>query len=53
LALYEELTNQDPTPFKWKFDRHKLAALLTKIEAHEKFLAPANACTLTDYEGAA
>jgi hypothetical protein len=33
LALYEELSNQSPTPFQWKFDRSKLAALLAKIEA--------------------
>ena len=45
LALYEELSNQIPTPFKWRFDRSKLAALLDKIEAHEKFLATSN---LTD-----
>lgn len=49
LALYEELTNQDPTPFKWKFDRHKLTAFLAKLEAHEKFLATATASSLPDY----
>jgi len=38
LALYEELSNQSPTPFRWKFDRAKLMALLAKIEAHEKIL---------------
>lgn len=27
LALYEELSHQGPTPFQWKFDRTKLAAL--------------------------
>jgi hypothetical protein len=27
LALYEELSNQHPTPFQWKFDRAKLTAL--------------------------
>jgi hypothetical protein len=41
LALYEELSNQSPTPFAWKFDRAKLTALMVKIEAHEKFLAQA------------
>jgi hypothetical protein len=33
LALYEQLCNQDPTPFKWKFDRAQLTALLAKLEA--------------------
>ena len=33
LALYEALSNQNPTPFQWKFDRTKLTALLAKIEA--------------------
>ena len=33
LSLYEELTNQSPTPFNWKFNREKLAVLLQKIEA--------------------
>jgi hypothetical protein len=41
LALYEELSNQRPTPFQWKFDRTKLLALLAKIEAHQQFLAGA------------
>jgi hypothetical protein len=41
LALYEELSNQCPTPFQWKFDRTKLLALLAKIEAHQQFLADA------------
>jgi peptide/nickel transport system substrate-binding protein len=38
LALYEELSNQNPTPFQWKFDRAKLTALLAKIEARQKAL---------------
>jgi hypothetical protein len=33
LALYEELTNQCPAPFNWKFNREKLAILLQKLEA--------------------
>lgn len=53
LALYETLTNQNPTPFKWKFNRDKLTALLKKIEAHEKFFTASCASTLTDYEEAA
>ena len=41
LALYEELSNQSPTPFQWKFDRTKLAALLAKIEARHRVLGDA------------
>jgi DDE superfamily endonuclease len=41
LALYEELSNQNPTPFQWKFDRSKLTALLAKIEARQRALADA------------
>jgi hypothetical protein len=38
LALYEELSNHNPTPFQWKFDRAKLTALLAKIEARQRAL---------------
>jgi DDE superfamily endonuclease len=41
LALYEELSNQHPTPFQWKFDCTKLTALLAKIEARQRALADA------------
>ena len=41
LAFYEELSNQGPTPFQWKFDRTKLITLLAKIEAHQKLLREA------------
>ena len=41
LALYEELSNQNPRPFQWKFDRTKLTALLAKIEARQRALADA------------
>ncbi len=41
LALYEELSNQHPTPFQWKFDRAKLAVLFAKIEARQRALADA------------
>ena len=33
LALYEELSNQHPAPFAWKFNRQKLAVLLTELDA--------------------
>jgi hypothetical protein len=39
LSLYEELTNQYPAPFNWKFNRQKLAILLQKIEARRHFQA--------------
>jgi hypothetical protein len=46
LALYEELSNQRPTPFQWKFDRTKLVTLLAEIEAHQKLRADAQSdCT--------
>jgi len=41
LALYEELSHQNPTPFQWKFDRTKLTAWFAKIEARQKALADA------------
>ena len=41
LALYEELSNQHPTPFQWKFDRAKLTALFVKLEARRRALADA------------
>jgi hypothetical protein len=39
LALYENLSNQHPKPFAWKFTRDKLAALLARIAAHERLLS--------------
>ncbi len=35
LRLYEELTNQKPQPFHWKFDRQKLAAFLQRVQARQ------------------
>jgi hypothetical protein len=46
LALYEELSNQNPTPFQWKFDRTKLTALFAKIEARHRALADARVACL-------
>jgi hypothetical protein len=48
LALYEELSNQHPTPFQWKFDRTKLTALLAKIEARQRALAAAQLTCLKE-----
>jgi hypothetical protein len=42
LAFYEELSNQNPTPFQWKFDRAKLTVLLAKLEARQRALADAH-----------
>jgi hypothetical protein len=33
LLLYEELSNGEPRPFQWRFDRTKLAAFLQRLEA--------------------
>jgi hypothetical protein len=33
LRLYEGLTNGEPRPFQWKFDRTKLAAFLRRLES--------------------
>jgi hypothetical protein len=43
LALYEELCNRMPTPFRWKFNREQLTALLARLEAHQKLLKNATA----------
>jgi DDE superfamily endonuclease len=37
LRLYEELSNQRPRPFNWKFDRAQLSRLLERIEAKRLF----------------
>jgi hypothetical protein len=36
LRLYEELTNRDPRPFEWKFDREKMYAWLRRLAAKQK-----------------
>jgi hypothetical protein len=33
IRLYEELTNRQPRPFQWKFDRVELARWLQRLEA--------------------
>ena len=35
LLFYEELSNQHPRPFKWKFDREKLLKFLERLEARQ------------------
>src|SRR5205823_4711499 len=39
LRLYEELSNRTPRPFQWKFDRAKLAELLSRLEAKQALRA--------------
>lgn len=34
IRLYEELTNRQLRPFRWKFDRVKLAQWLERLEAN-------------------
>jgi len=39
LALYENLSNQNPTPFQWQFDRTKLTTFLAKIQTRYRAFA--------------
>jgi hypothetical protein len=41
LRLYEELSNQTPRPFAWKFDRRKLREFLHRLEAKHALRAAA------------
>lgn len=36
LQLYEELSNQEPPPFDWKFDRAALLDFLERLEAKRR-----------------
>jgi DDE superfamily endonuclease len=42
LRLYEELSNQEPRPFQWKFDRVALQTFLAKLEAKRKLASSAS-----------
>ena len=42
LRLYEELTNREPRPFDWKFNRAALQTFLTKLEAKRALLPSAS-----------
>lgn len=44
LRLYEELTNREPRPFDWKFNRAALQAFLSKLEAKQVLLPTALTC---------
>jgi len=41
LLLYEELSNREPRPFDWKFDRAALQAFLKRLDAKREMLASA------------
>ena len=38
LRFYEELSNQQPHPFEWKFTRAKLAEFLKRLDAHRTMM---------------
>jgi hypothetical protein len=39
--LYEELSNREPRPFNWKFDRAALRVFLKKLEAKRELVSSA------------
>ena len=41
LRLYEELSNREPHPFNWKFDRAALQVFLKKLEAKRELVSSA------------
>jgi hypothetical protein len=41
LLLYEELSNREPRPFDWKFDRAALQAFLKRLDAKREMLSSA------------
>jgi hypothetical protein len=41
LLLYEELSNREPRPFDWKFDRAALQAFLKRLDAKRELLSSA------------
>lgn len=42
LRLYEELSNREPRPFQWKFDRAALQTFLAKLEAKRELASTAS-----------
>jgi hypothetical protein len=42
LRLYEELSNREPRPFEWKFDRAALHKFLAKLEAKRELVSSAS-----------
>lgn len=47
LRLYEELCNQRPRPFQWKFTREKLLQFLNRLEARRAAQSQAHAASET------
>jgi hypothetical protein len=43
LRLYEELSNREPRPFEWKFDRAALHTFLAKLEVKREFVSSTSA----------
>ena len=41
LRLYEELSNREPRPFEWKFDRAALQTFLKRLDAKREMLSSA------------
>ena len=41
LRLYEELSNREPRPFNWKFDRAALQVFLRKLEPKRELVSSA------------
>ena len=42
LRLYEALSNREPRPFEWKFDRASLLKFLAKLEAKRELMSSAS-----------
>ena len=42
LRLYEELSNREPQPFEWKFDRSALRTFLAKLETKRELMSSAS-----------
>jgi hypothetical protein len=42
LRLYEELSNREPRPFEWRFDRAALRTFLAKLEAKRELMSSAS-----------
>jgi hypothetical protein len=42
LKLYEELSNQEPRPFEWEFDRAALQTFMAKLEAKRELVSLAS-----------
>jgi hypothetical protein len=47
LQLYEELTNREPRPFDWKFNREKLTKFLERLEARRAAVTQGQAMTVS------